>query len=106
MRQRLQGEAGAAREDGHALAVASLLELQLRAIRQLPHDVIEHMGRHRGGAGLGDLGRHAFDDLDVEVGRGELQLPVARLDEHVGEDRNRVAALHDALHMGERLEEG
>ena len=44
-------------------------------------------------------------DLDVEVGRRQPELAVTRLEQHVGEDRNGVAPLDDALHMGERLEE-
>jgi len=54
---------------------------------------------------LATVGGHAFDDLEVEVRGGELQLPVTRLQQHVGQDGNGVPALHDALNMGERLEE-
>ena len=105
-RQRLQREARAAGEDRHPLAVTRLLELELGAIGELPHDVVEHVGGHRGGAGLGDLGGHAFDDLDVEIGGGQLQRgPSPACKQHVGQDGNGVAALHDALHMGERLAE-
>ena len=105
MRQRLQRKARAAGEDRHALAITRLLEFELRTVGQLPHDVIEHMGRHRGGAGLRHFGGNALDDLDVEIGGGQLELTVASLEQHVGEDRNGVPALDDALHVGERLEE-
>ena len=106
MRKRLQREARAAREDRDALAVARLLQLELGAVRELPHDVIEHVGGHRGGAALRDLRPNAFDDLDVEIGGGHLELPVARLEQHVGQDGNGVAAFHDALHMSESLQKG
>ena len=106
MRKRLQREARAAREDRHALAVTCLFELELGAVRQLADDVVEHMGGNRRGAGPGDLRRDAFDDLEVEVGGGQPQPPIACLQQHVGQDGNGIPALHDALHMSERLQEG
>jgi hypothetical protein len=49
--------------------------------------------------------RHAFDDLEVEVGGGQADGAGVGLDQDVGQDRNGVAAFHDALHVVERLQE-
>jgi hypothetical protein len=61
------------------------------------------MGWHRGGAFALGARRHRLDDLHIEVGRGQLQLVVARGDMDVGQDGNGVAPLDHARHMGERL---
>ena len=57
--------------------------------------------------GLRDVGRDALVDLQVEVGRHQPERAVlARLDQHVGEDRDGVAALHDRLDVAQALQEG
>jgi hypothetical protein len=48
---------------------------------------------------------NAFDDLKVEVGGGQPYGSGVGLNQHVRQDRNGVAALHDALNMVERLQE-
>ena len=57
------------------------------------------------GAGLVDRGRHGVDDLHVEVGRLQRQLAAFGADQHVGEDRDRVAPLDDAMDVVEGLQE-
>ena len=47
-RQRLQGEARTAGAYRQRCPVAGKFQNDLRALRQLAHDVIEHMGGHRG----------------------------------------------------------
>ena len=54
--------------------------LHLRAVGQLAHDVVEHMRGRRGRAVAQHVGRDGFDDLDVQIGGGELQLALGRLD--------------------------
>ena len=57
--------------------------------------------------GWRDIGRDRFVDLKVEVGGHQPQRPVlARLDQHVGEDRDGVPPLHDRLDVAQALEEG
>ena len=51
---------------------------------------------------LADLGRHRLDDLDIEIGGGQLDAVALRLDQNVGQDGDGVAPLDHALHMVER----
>jgi hypothetical protein len=104
-RQRLEHEARAPGHHRQAAFVRPLHQFELGAVGELAHDVIHHVGRHGGGAGLGDVGRNALDDLQVEVGGGQADGAGVGLNEDVGQDRNGVAALHDALHVVERLQE-
>ena len=55
---------------------------------------------------LGHLGGDRLDDLDIEIGGGELDAVALRLHQDIGQDRNGVAPLDHALHMVERLEKG
>ena len=54
-----------------------MLDFKLRAVRQLAHDIVEHMGGHGGGTRLGDIGADGFDDLDIEIRRGQAYFPLA-----------------------------
>ena len=101
--QRLQREARLTATDGEPSLVALPRNLDIGALRELAHDVVEHVGGHRGGAIASGARRHRLDDLHVEVGRGQLQLVIARGEMHVGQDGNGVAPLDHARHMGERL---
>ena len=85
-------------------AVAGI-ERHLGAVGQLAHDIVEDVGRHGGGAGLADLGRHRLGDLEVEVGRLQRQLAAVGAQQHVGQDRDGVAPLDDAVHVAEGVEE-
>jgi hypothetical protein len=98
-------EAGTAGHDLH-LAVGGA-ELDLATLGQFADDVEEGVGRHGGRAGGGDVGRHRFIDLQVEIGRHQPQRAVlARIHQDVGQDGNGVAALHHRLDVAEALEEG
>ena len=104
-RQGLQGEAGAPRAQHELPGVARRLEARLRALRELAHDVVDHMGRNGRRAVLGDVGRDLLGRLEVEIGAFERQLAVLRLDQHIGEDRDGVAPLDDAMDVPKRLEQ-
>ena len=49
--------------------------------------------------------RGAFRGFQVEVGALQRQLAVRRLDQHIGEDRDGVAAFDDAMDVSESLEQ-
>ena len=104
-RQARQLEAHRAGADRQPAAFAGeQFGLHLRAVRQLAHDVVEHV-RGRGGRAVAQhVGRDGFDDLDVQIGGGELQRALGRLDHHVREDRDGVAPFDDALNMAQRLQ--
>ena len=104
-RQALQGEARAAGADGEAVAVARGLELDLGAVGQLAHDLVEGVGGRGGGAGLGGVRVDRFGDGEVHVGRGEAEAALLGGDQHVRQDGDRVPAFDDTLHMGEGLQE-
>ena len=99
--QRLQGEPRAPGAQREARAVAGGLEQDLGAFRKLAHDVVEHVRRHGGGPGRADLGRDRLDDLEVEIGGLERELRLVRADQHVGENRDGIAPLHDPVHMAQ-----
>src|SRR5262245_49170477 len=105
-RQGLQGEARPAGADGERGAIAQRLQHDLRAVGQLAHDVVEHVRRHRGGAGGAGFRRHALDHLEIEVRGLQAQRRFVRPNQHVGEDRDGVAALDDAVHVTKRFQQG
>ncbi|MFK4607304.1 hypothetical protein ABIF57_006756 [Bradyrhizobium diazoefficiens] len=105
LRQRLEREARAAGADRQHGAVAVGLEHDLGAVRQLAHDVVEHVRRHGGGAGSRGFRGQGFRHLEVEVGRLQRQFRVLGPDQHIAEDRNRIAALDHAVDMAQRFQE-
>ncbi len=105
-RQALEEKARASRAHQQLARLAGHLESDLRPFRQLAHDVVDDVRRHGGRARLGDVGRRRFGRLEVEVGALQRQLAVARLDQHVGEDRDGVAPLDDAMDVAQSLEQG
>ncbi len=104
--QRAQREARAAGTDRHLPGLAGGLERDLRAVGELADDVVDDMGRHRGGARIQNVRRHGLGDLDIEVGRLQLQAVLGGAQQDVGEDRDGVAPLHHPVHVAERSEEG
>ena len=105
LRQGLQREARAAGADRQRSAVAGGFEHDLRALRQLAHDLVEHVRRHGGRAAGADLGRDRLGHFEVEIGGLEGKLGLLGPDQHVGEDRNRVAALDHAMDVAQRLQQ-
>ncbi len=63
------------------------------------------MRRHGRRARLRHVGGDLFGRLEVEVGAFQRHLAVGRLDQHVGEDRDGVAAFDDAVDVAESLEQ-
>ena len=102
-RQALQVEARAPRAHQQLPRFGDDLQAHLRALGELAHDVVEDMGGDRGGAGDRHVGGGDFGRLQVEVGRLQFELAVLGLDQHIGEDRDRVAPLDDAVNVAERL---
>ncbi len=103
-RQGREVEAGAAGIDLH-LALGGV-QLDLAALGKLAGDVEQGVGGDGGRARLGDVGLDRLDDLEVEVGRHQPEAAaLGRLDQDVGEDRDRVPPLHHGLDVAEALEE-
>src|SRR5262249_62043624 len=92
--------------DGKTPLLSIAETLNIRALGQLAHDVVEHMRGNGGGAIALGPGGHRLDQLHVEVGRSKLKLVVARREEDVGEDRDGIPPLDHARHMAKRLGKG
>ena len=103
--QRLQGKARLASGQRQALLLAVLADVDLRAVGQLAHDIVQHVRRNGDGARRADVARHALDDLAFQIRRLELELGIARPQKHVGEDRDRRTPLDDARDVAERPQE-
>ena len=119
MRQRARGHRGeilgrqhheaggiASRPQRKLRVAARMVELHLRPVGQLADDFVQGRGRRRAGTVARGAGRHVLDDGDLHVGGGQRQLAVAHGEHDVGQDRNGVAALHHALDVGQRLQQG
>ncbi len=104
-RQDRQVEFRAAGLDHQTGVVAVVAERNLGAVGQFADDLVEGVGRGGDLALDIHLGLGLVDHLHVEVGGGERQLVVAGAEQNVGQDRNGIAALDDALHVPEGLEE-
>ena len=99
-RQRRQPEIGAAGTD--ARMAVSDRDVNLGALGKLADDVIEKMGGHRGRPCRADRAFDLRGDVHVHVGRRHGQLAVGRLQNDVGQDRDRIAAFDDRLNLAER----
>jgi hypothetical protein len=104
-RQDRQVEARAAGLDHQAGVVAAEAERDVRAVGQLADDFIQRVGRGGDLAGLVDLGQALVDDLHVQVGGRERQGVAVGRQQDVRQDRDGVAALDDALHVTQRLQQ-
>jgi hypothetical protein len=61
----------------------------------------------RGCGAIADhIGGDRLHDLDVEIGRRELQLPLGGFDHHIGQDRDRIPAFDDTLDVAQSLQKG
>ena len=102
-RQRLQRELGRPARDGEASLLAVPRKLDIGALGQLAHDVVEHMGGHGGGAfALGRTGTVSTSSMSRSVAVSFSSF-LAAATQDIGQDGDGVAALHHARHMGERL---
>src|SRR5205823_2015221 len=52
------------------------------------------------------VGRDRLHDLNVEVSSRQLELPLGGFDHHIGQDRDRIAALDDTLDVAQSLQKG
>src|SRR5262249_48724744 len=73
--------------------------------RQLLDDLGELARRHRDRALGADLRRHRDSRADLEIGRRQAHAVARRLEQHVGENRQRLTRLDDVLDHLEALEE-
>jgi hypothetical protein len=105
LRQRLQREARAAGADRQHGAVAGGLQHDLRAFGQLAHDLVEHVRRHGGGPARRHLGGDGLGHFEIEIGGLEGQLRFVGLDQHIGQNRDRVAPLDHAMDVAQRLQQ-
>ena len=102
--QRLQRETRAAGADREHGTVAVGFQHDLRAVRQLAHDVVEHMRRHGGRAAGSGFRGQGLRHLEVEVGRLQRQAGIFGADQHVAEDRNGIAAFDHAMDVAQRFQ--
>ena len=104
-RQGLKGEARSAGAQDQLPGVAGGFEARLCALRQLADDVVDHVGRNGGRAVLGDIGGNGLGSLEVEVGALQRQSAIPCLKQHIGEDRDGVSPLDDAMDVPKRFKQ-
>ncbi len=101
--ERLQVEARAA--GAHRHLVVAGVDVQRRIVRQRPQQVLQLARRH--GHRLGLLAREfgVRGDLHFEVGGGHVEAAVAVLEQHIGENWQRMSAFDDARHGLQRFQQ-
>ena len=104
-RQCLQGELGAAGADREHGALTVALQHDLRTIRQLAHNVVEHVRGHGGRTGGSGLGRQRFRHFEVEIGRAQREPRILGTHQHIAQDRDGVAPLDHPVDVAQRLQE-
>ena len=77
------------------------LDLDLGAVGQLAHDVVQDVGGHRHGARLRHVGRRLLLHLALEVGGLELQGIARRLEQHIRQNGDGRAPLDHARDVTE-----
>jgi hypothetical protein len=83
----------------------SSVSRSISKVAELPADA-EELFDGNGGAARGvDFGLHGAGDGDVQIGGREFHTVVGRLQEHIGQDRQRGTAAHDILHRLQSLED-
>src|SRR4029077_13139899 len=88
----------------HCVAFSAGLDLDLRALAQLPDDVIERV-RRRGRLTFSlNLSRNLLDDLEIHVGRAQRQPPSCSAQQYIRKYWDCGAPFHHALHVAQRLE--
>ena len=76
-----------------------------RAVGKFSHDLVQGHSGYGCRTGALDLGRGLVEHLDVEVGGAELDAVAFGFDQHVGQDRDGVAALDHRLRLADGLEQ-
>ena len=100
-----EGEGRAARAQHQRTALRIGLQLDLGTVAQLADNIVERMRRRGRPAVARDQSFGALDDFQVHVRGTQAEPAPLGLQEDVGEDRNRVPALDDALDMAQRPEQ-
>ena len=103
-RQRLQLKARASRRQRQPSVALAIFQQHLRAIRQLAHDVVKRVGGGRRRPAAHDVGAYGLHHFDIEIRRRQRQRSLLGMQQHIGQDRDRIAPLDDALHMVQRFE--
>jgi hypothetical protein len=104
-RQHRQIKARPARRQRQARIISAPLQRHLAAFWQFARNLIKRMSGRRDVPFLGDVRFRLLHDLHIQIGRRQAGEPVLRPDQHIGEDRNRVAPFHDGLHVSEGFQE-
>src|SRR3954469_21810901 len=103
-RKALQRESASTRLKDEPLVL--LLQGHLSGVRQCPQDVEELARSDRDRMGFrGGLEAALRDHLDLDVRREEREVGADALDQHVGQDRQRVRAFDDSAHCGKGYED-
>ncbi len=89
----------------HPLLLGVAPQLNLRAIGQFTHDIVQEVCRHSAGALLRHIGLHLFDNLALEIRSLELQTRAGRGEHHVRQDRNSRAPLDHARDVRQGFQE-
>src|SRR5262249_37395775 len=77
----------------------------LRAFRKLADNVEKHVCGHGGRAARGDLSSDGVDDFDIKVSGLQRKFGAVAVQKHIGEDRNRVAALDHTMNVAQTLQQ-
>jgi len=105
LRQHLQCEFRTARPDFKRGIVSRGLQDNLRSFRKLAHDVVEHMRGNGRRAWHFNHGRYRLDDLEIQVGRLQVDRVSVGAQEDVGQDGNGVTPLDHPVNVRQGLEE-
>ncbi len=104
-RERGELELGAPCHDRHPAFGGG--EAHLAAFWQLAGDIEQGVRGNGGGAGRLDIGGDMLVDLEIKIGRHQLDGAVRRrFDQHVGEDGNGIAPLDHRLDVAQALQQG
>ena len=104
-REGAERKARAPGDDGHPPFRGG--QLHLRSFGQLAGNVEKRVRRNGRRAGLFDAGGDLLVDLEIKVGRHQLDRAVRRrFDHHVRQDRNGIAPLDHGLDVAQALQQG
>ena len=103
--ERLQREPGLAGRERQPLLLGIAPDVDLAALGELPHDVVQHVGGHGRGAGAPTSARtSSITSRSRSVALSSSVLAVGA-QEHVGKDRYGRAPLDDARYVAKRTQE-
>ena len=104
-RQRCEREARTASVHRHAAICG--MQLDLRTFGQFARDFEQGVRRNCGCTGGFDIGGKCFNDLQIKVRRGQLDLAAfAGFDQDVRQNGNSVAPFHNGLDVAQAFQQG